>query len=170
MTEKNVTLDVRDDIRTGREPFSTIIDAVARLGPNENLLLIVPFKPAPLIGLLEKKGFVHSAKQIENDEWEVLFSRASTKALENYPPIQDNSTNAESKLTLYVEVDARGFEPPQPMIKILEMLATLPESTELRALTDRRPIHLYTLLEARGFNGQTEEQKDGSFLTFIRRS
>jgi TusA-related sulfurtransferase len=68
-----------------------------------------------------------------------------------------------------VDLDARGLEPPQPMVKILETLATLPESAKLRAQTDRRPIHLYAFLKERGFCGESEEQSDGSFITHIRR-
>jgi hypothetical protein len=68
-----------------------------------------------------------------------------------------------------MDVDARGLEPPQPMVKILETLATLPTDAALRARTDRRPVHLYPMLEARGFAGQSEEQSDGSFITHIRR-
>jgi TusA-related sulfurtransferase len=69
-----------------------------------------------------------------------------------------------------VKVDARGLEPPQPMVAILEALESLPEGSALRACTDRRPIHLYPLLEQRGFTGETEEQHDGSFITTIRRA
>jgi uncharacterized protein (DUF2249 family) len=65
-------------------------------------------------------------------------------------------------------VDVRGLEPPQPLVVILEALARLPESAELRALTDRRPMHLYDQLKARGFTGETKEQNDGSFVTTIR--
>ena len=68
-----------------------------------------------------------------------------------------------------VEVDARGLEPPQPLVKILESLAALPAGAELRAWTDRRPMHLYAQLEERGFAAATEEQPNGSFLTHIRR-
>ncbi|MCI0537122.1 MAG: DUF2249 domain-containing protein [Verrucomicrobiales bacterium] len=67
-------------------------------------------------------------------------------------------------------VDARGLEPPQPLVVILEALARLPEGVELRARTDRRPLHLYAQLKARGFSGETEEQHDGSFVTSIRRA
>ena len=69
-----------------------------------------------------------------------------------------------------ITVDARGLEPPQPLMVILETLARLPEGGELRARTDRRPMHLYAHLEDRGFTGQTEEQHDGSFVTTIRRA
>ena len=68
-----------------------------------------------------------------------------------------------------MEVDARGLEPPQPLVKILETLAELPDGGQLRACTDRRPMHLYAQLEERGFSGQTQEQPDGSFLTHVRR-
>jgi uncharacterized protein (DUF2249 family) len=71
----------------------------------------------------------------------------------------------EARLT----VDARGLEPPQPLVVILEALARLTEGAELQARTDRRPMHLYDQLKARGFAGETQEQDDGSFVTTIRR-
>jgi TusA-related sulfurtransferase len=67
-------------------------------------------------------------------------------------------------------VNARGLEPPQPLIVILEALAQVPEGGELQARTDRRPMHLYAHLKERGFVGTTEEQYDGSFVTTIRRA
>ena len=67
-----------------------------------------------------------------------------------------------------VKVDARGLEPPQPLITIMEALTSLPKEAELHACTDRRPLHLFPLLEERGFVGETEEQHDGSFVTTIR--
>lgn len=76
-----------------------------------------------------------------------------------------NATNAN----VNVEVDARGLEPPQPMVRILEALGSLPPDAVLRARTDRRPLHLYPLLEDRGFVAETEPEADGSFVTHIRR-
>jgi TusA-related sulfurtransferase len=66
-------------------------------------------------------------------------------------------------------LDARGLEPPQPMVAILQALADLPADGVLQARTDRRPMHLYPLLADRGYVGESEEQKDGSYLTIIRR-
>ncbi len=71
--------------------------------------------------------------------------------------------------TRIIEVDARGLEPPQPLVKILEAVSNLPQGAELRARTDRRPMHLYAQREERGFKGESEEQPDGSFLTYVRR-
>jgi len=67
-----------------------------------------------------------------------------------------------------IDVDARGLEPPQPLVVILEGLARLPKGSALRARTDRRPLHLYPLLGQRGFTGETEESHDGGFVTTIR--
>ncbi len=68
-----------------------------------------------------------------------------------------------------IELDARGFEPPQPLLKTLEAVATLPEGATLRVHTRWRPALLYAELEKRGFIGESQEQSDGSYLTHICR-
>jgi uncharacterized protein (DUF2249 family) len=166
MQEKIVSLDVREDIRRGREPFSRIMQTVAQLRDDEALLLTAPFEPKPLFAVLAQQGFSHNSKPLASGDWEVLFSRAPQMAT---PHHATGSCEAQRRRGSVVEVDARGLEPPQPMVKILEALSDLPEGAELRARTDRRPMHLYPQLEARGFSGKSEEQPDGSFVTCIRR-
>ena len=164
-----VTVDVRDDIRSGREPFSKIMNAVAALRTNEQLLLIAPFEPVPLFRVLEKQGFRHTVESNKPGDWEVLFMRqTNVQPAEVAPTTTCNGTSAPVS-TEIVEVDARGLEPPQPLVKILESLVALPAGAELRAFTDRRPMHLYAQLDERGFAATTEEQSNGSFLTHIRR-
>jgi uncharacterized protein (DUF2249 family) len=68
------------------------------------------------------------------------------------------------------QVDTRGLQPPEPLVRILEALAELPANAELQALTDRRPVHLYDQLAERHFTAETEERPDGSHLTRIRRA
>jgi uncharacterized protein (DUF2249 family) len=167
-----IQLDVRDDLRKGLEPFSKIMGATAKLQPGQNLLLLAPFEPKPLFDVLAKQGFSHSARQMEGGDWEVLFTRdgennSKPRKNANKRPVVENST-LHAPHSAIIEVDARGLEPPQPMVKILEMIADLPDRAELCARTDRRPIHLYAQLESRGFTGQTEEQNDGSFITIIK--
>ncbi|MGE3308761.1 MAG: DUF2249 domain-containing protein [Limisphaerales bacterium] len=70
---------------------------------------------------------------------------------------------------IVVVLDARGLEPPEPMVRILEALNTLDDGAELHASTDRRPIHLLPLLEQRGCEGVTANGPDGGFVTIIRR-
>ncbi len=174
MTPRTVTLDVRDDIRNGREPFSRIMQTVASLKRDERLLLIAPVEPAPLFGVLAQRGFSHQIKSTPEGDCEVLFTHGCcTPGDESVKP-ESSPKQASSELRActgipVVEVDARGLEPPQPLVKILEALATLPNGAQLRAKTDRRPMHLYLQLEARGFAGESEEQQDGSFITHVRR-
>ena len=67
-------------------------------------------------------------------------------------------------------IDARGFEPPEPLIRILNALESLPANTTLRAITDRRPCHLFGEAEQRGFRHESGEQPDGSWITFLERA
>ena len=67
-----------------------------------------------------------------------------------------------------IQLDARGLEPPQPMMKILEAVTALPTDATLVAHTDRQPLLLYPLLEQRGFTYETTTQSDGSHVTQIR--
>ncbi len=68
---------------------------------------------------------------------------------------------------LILSIDARGLEPPQPLVRILEAVSQLPEGGELRAFTDRRPMHLYPLLQDRRFLAETDEASDGGYVTHI---
>ncbi|MGH7996126.1 MAG: DUF2249 domain-containing protein [Opitutaceae bacterium] len=65
------------------------------------------------------------------------------------------------------EVDARGLEPPEPLIRILDALEALPCGGVLRARTDREPCHLFGEAEARGFSHECQAQEDGSWLTTL---
>ncbi len=75
MSIKTVTMDVRDYIRSGHEPFSKIMNAAAALQADEQLLLIAPFEPRPLFRVLEKQGFRHTVQSNKPGDWEVLFER-----------------------------------------------------------------------------------------------
>lgn len=169
MNDKMVTLDVREDLRNGHEPFSKIMSAVAKLPPDTVLRLVVPFEPTPLFPVLSNQGFDHESKQLPSGDWEVLFTRRAGEPAAFVPPTRPPGNAVKAKPGEIMEVDARGLEPPQPMVKILEALTVLPAGAELHARTERKPMHLYPQLEERGFAGITEEQNDGSFITKIRR-
>lgn len=165
------TLDIRDDFRSGQHPFHKIQNALGQVGPGESLRLLVPFEPVPLFQVAAGKGLGHTSKQTPEGHWEVVFSHEAAEGRlsdsESGSGHADCGCNATG-LAKITDVDARGLEPPQPMVRILEALARLPRGAKLRARTDRRPVHLYSHLEDRGFTGESEEQQDGSFITHIR--
>lgn len=168
MNASTVTLDVRQEIRAGIEPFTKIMKAVAGLQPGQELRLLAPFKPLPLYSVLAQRGFSHREQPIGGDEWEVIFFPTPTPSPAGSAPVsRDGSAAAAPEPVI---IDARGLEPPQPLVTILEALVNLPAHTAMRARTDRRPLHLYSHLAERGFVGESEEQPDGSFITHIRRA
>lgn len=69
-----------------------------------------------------------------------------------------------------LEVDARGLEPPEPLIRILSALETLSAGATLHARTDREPCHLFGEATQRGFRHESKAQSDGSWLTILTRA
>ncbi len=169
MSANTRTLDVREDIRAGREPFSKILAAIAGLAAQENLFIIAPFEPAPLFHVLAKQGFAHESKKTSAGDWQVLFTRNAEEAITAPAPqvMTSELGSAAVQSAEIVDLDARGLELPQPLVTILEAISNLPPGVMLRARTDRRPMHLYAQLESRGFAGESTEQADGSFITHI---
>lgn len=68
------------------------------------------------------------------------------------------------------EVDARGLMPPEPLVRILAALESLPAGRRLRAITDREPCHLFGEAKERGFRFESQAQSDGSWLTTLERA
>jgi uncharacterized protein (DUF2249 family) len=68
-----------------------------------------------------------------------------------------------------VEIDNRGLEPPEPMVRILSALAENSGETELVAIMDREPLLLYPELERRGYEWDIVPDGDHFVLT-VRRS
>jgi uncharacterized protein (DUF2249 family) len=66
------------------------------------------------------------------------------------------------------EIDNRGLEPPEPLVRILSALPGLDEGGELVALMDREPLLLYPELERRGFAWTFEEAPEWFVLTIRR--
>jgi len=68
-----------------------------------------------------------------------------------------------------VQLDVRGLEPPQPMIRVLEEAERLGPGAELEVHHDRRPTFLYPQLDERGFVHETDEPAPGLVRIRIRR-
>jgi len=164
---KTEVLDLREDLRKGCAPFGRIMAAATGVQNGDTLVLIAPFEPLPLFKVMEQQGFTHAAVQTPGGDWEVRFTRVAGKSVE--APVDPPCGCSRHEAGKIVEVDARGLQPPQPLVMILEAVAGLSENAALRARTDRRPMHLYPELESRGFCSSTEEQADGSFITHIQR-
>lgn len=70
-------IDARPLIAAGDEPFDLIMDTVTALGEDEELVVLAPFEPVPLEGVLGAQGFSYEAVQLGVDDWQVTFRRQS---------------------------------------------------------------------------------------------
>jgi uncharacterized protein (DUF2249 family) len=165
-----VRLDVREDIRAGREPFARIMAAVDGLPPDGVLVLRAPFEPMPLYRVLGRRGFAHWAESHGGDDWSVWFFRgadppeptrgagvptASEAGAPRARPGAPVATGAAAPL------DVRGLEPPLPMVRVLDAVEALAPGQRLEVWHDRRPLFLYPQLEERGCRHATDEPEPG---------
>jgi uncharacterized protein (DUF2249 family) len=167
---KVVTIDVRPDIESGHEPFNRIMRAVSSLTPGQKLLLLAPFEPVPLYRVMVSQGFSHVGEQAPSGHWEILFERDEANVPATITAVAPDDCPGLRKKPCCIEIDARGLEPPMPMVRILEAIETLPDETAIIAHTDRRPAFLLEELPNRGFSGETKQAPDGSYVTHIQRA
>ena len=60
----------------GEEPFDAIMAAVGELEADQPLVVLVPFEPVPLEGVLSAQGFTWSAETLDSGDWRVVFQAA----------------------------------------------------------------------------------------------
>ena len=160
-----IELDVRPIIDSGRDPFKDIMVKVKSLQDDETLLLINSFEPVPLYSVLGKKGFAHKTIN-ENGEWRIYFYKSNnSNALE----FDVNRIKPEFNEEVF-ELDVRGLEPPEPMVKILETLPKLSANTILVVHHHREPLMLYDKLAERGYKATTNKIKDNYYKVIITKT
>ncbi len=174
MSHQTVLLDVRKDILSGAAPCSKIKHTASLLNEGDTLQLIAPFEPTPLYDLLGRDGFTHQSRALGGGDWEVRFTKNPAEAerqlsLVAAPDREASGCGCGCASEETVQLDLRGLEPPQPMVRVLDALMSLPDGATLRAVTDRQPMHLIEQLEMRGFCGESVEIPEGGYATVIRR-
>lgn len=75
-TDAATTLDVRDELAAGGEPFVRIMEAASSIPSGQSLVIVAPFEPVPLYGALGGRGFTHETECVATDEWVVKFTRS----------------------------------------------------------------------------------------------
>ncbi len=65
--------DVREMIRNGIEPFPFIRERVAKLRPDQGIIIVAPFLPSPLIEKLSSEGFVSKVERGAGADWLIYF-------------------------------------------------------------------------------------------------
>ena len=171
-TAKVVELDVREDLRSGREPFSRIMSAIAGLRDGDVLHLRAIFEPAPLFTVLGKRGFAHESQAHADDDWSAWFWRPATTsvgAAGHAPPITTaDDVPEDDERTIYLDV--RGFSPPEPMTRTLAALESLVRGRTLVQINNRVPQFLLPALSERGFAWEIDASRPDRVLVRISRA
>ncbi|MDX2110423.1 MAG: DUF2249 domain-containing protein [Verrucomicrobiota bacterium] len=158
-------LDVRSLLANGGCPFDEIMGVAAKLESGGTLTLIAPFEPVPLYAALATAGLVANGRAMEDGSWTITITRVREACGE----VNSHGTSGCAHATEIpvVLLDLRELEPPEPMIRALERVASLKPGQALIALTRFRPVHLLQTLDKRGLRFETLEQADGTWETTI---
>lgn len=158
-TEKMVDLDVRQEVESGSDPFKSIMTAISNLKEGEGLHLINIFEPVPLYTVMKMKGYDHST-ECSDGVWHIYFFKETTTPQEKV---------SQSAGTRTIEIDVRGLEPPEPMVKIIETLPQIGQGSVLLVHHHREPVMLYDKLEHLGYEAASEKVSEGYYKVRITR-
>jgi TusA-related sulfurtransferase len=162
---RTLDLDVRDDLRRGVEPFSRIMQEQAKVGAGDVLRVRAIFEPVPLYHVLGRQGFTHWTEKLADDDWRIWFLRGSSE-----PDVAERAApTAQPSDADMIELDVRGLEPPEPMVRTLEALERLPEGKVLVQVNVRVPQMLLPLLAERGFEYVLVSETPNEVRGLIRR-
>lgn len=167
-------VDARPFQKTGQEPFSVIMAAVREVEVGQVLRLRNTFEPVPLYDVLGMRGFVHFTRQLGPDDWEILFLNIGSGQAK--PTDTGAAANPEGPAldwdapSATLRIDVSEMVPPEPLIRIMEALEQLPEDATMLVHHVRRPIHLYSRLDALGYQHETRDLGPGQVEILIRKS
>ena len=75
ITSKARVVDARPTIAAGKEPFDEIMRAAGEVGDDEVLVVLSPFEPVPLQGVLAERGFQFVSDELAPNDWRTTFLR-----------------------------------------------------------------------------------------------
>lgn len=169
--KSEVLMDVRPIIEQGEEPFQAILQTVKGLQDGQHLRLVNSFEPVPLYAVLGKMGFEHHTQCLEG-VWTIYFKK-SAQVKESLPgketpqSIKEALFDEMAKRTPRVELDVRGLPPPEPMVRILETLSSVPPGGLLFVHHHREPVLLYDKLKEKGFEAATRRMGEEDYKVLI---
>ncbi|MDQ0255439.1 uncharacterized protein (DUF2249 family) [Evansella vedderi] len=167
---KEVILDVREDLNNKKDPLKKIMTTVKSLKKEELFILHSTIKPTPLLTVMKAKGYDNEVEKLGSTHYRTtftirkggffssLFSKEKTTAKKE---TEDESLLKENEVKAYF-LDNRGLQPPQPMVRTMKRLETLKSGETLTIHNDRVPVFLLEELKDFNIRYTIEEQSDGS--------
>src|SRR5690606_20812642 len=69
ITSRARVVDARPTLAAGGEPFAEIMEAASQVQQGEVLVVLAPFEPVPLEGVLSEQGFSYVVDELEGGDW-----------------------------------------------------------------------------------------------------
>jgi len=73
-------------------------------------------------------------------------------------------------LEVFLTLDARGWEPPEPMVRVLAALDGLPRGSKIVVLLNCEPRPLFRILKIQGFSYRCGPVPEGHFEVTVWRT
>lgn len=171
-----VELDVRPLLDKNIDPLKTILNAINNLKANEGLKLINSFEPAPVIHLLNQRGFTNRVVKPDGQTVITYFNPTSATA-KAAMSLHENDVAADAEafdqaLRQFRKedvkyIDVRGLDMPAPMVAILENVRELKKGEALFVYHKKRPLFLLPELENRGYKYLFKDIAEGNVNILI---
>lgn len=171
-----ITLDVRADLASGKDPFQRIMDTLPSLSLYNFLLIINTFEPVPLINVLKRKGFEYYTEELQRDIFHTYFRNTTGTKIDKTErvPLTNSANNEFTEMqNKYIgkmeNIDVRHLEMPLPMVTILQKLNSLQEGHSLFVQHKKIPQFLLPELEENKFSWLIREDGPGDVKLLIFR-
>ncbi len=142
------SLDVRPILASGEDPLEHILALLGELSPDGIAIIVAPFRPKPLLALLEEEGYRAWADDLGERRFQITILGPDATAL----------------------IDLSELEAPLPLERVLVATASLEPGTTLHFCVPQIPRLLLPRLAAREVRYEVYEQLDGRGVLSIWRA
>jgi uncharacterized protein (DUF2249 family) len=171
-TDYDLCLDVRMQIEQGKDPLPEIMETVNSLKADERLLLINSFEPIPLIRILQSKQYRVTVNKIAENVVHTYIERTASSVSDSDKSVSGSFRTfgaiREKFADRLVYIDVRSLEMPQPMIRIIDKLNTLPAGHALYVHHKKIPLYLLPELKAKNFNYVLFQENTSVFMIIYK--
>jgi hypothetical protein len=126
-----IDVDVREDLRSGREPLARILGVAKSVPPGRVLHVRAPFQPVPLYNVLAQQGFAHHSERFSDNDWSTWFWRSDAPPAPAAPTIALLASVVPGGV-----IDLRALPAPEPLVTILARVTRSDEPFEVMLAFD----------------------------------
>ncbi len=158
MVEPRV-VEIKGVIKQGISLFSTMMQTVDSLEPEQSLIVKSTFNPGPLMAHMRRKGY-----QVGQEKIGRTLITTFTPGPVAQPQPRDEAARPFEVAIAGPEhfLDNRGLTPPEPMQRTWDLLHGVPAGHVVVIRNDRVPVFLLGQLDETGVPYQIQAEPDGS--------